>query len=400
MEAQVTQIRDQLVAVQAAIESNATQSNNLFQLRQFNGLPNEDINEWLSRFEALAKFNNWSNAKRLNAVSLSLGGAAKAWYDAQTAETVNDLTTLINALKNRFGTQTLEFLFRQELFARKQGVNEPLSIYTEDILRKGQRIGLSDKDIMNIFISGLSDEIKNHVILNQPETFAEAENLARLRDAVSKSGKVSNQNTAIQNSVQEQRIKELESQVNLLVSLAAQKTTSNSVSQPVQAIAASNFDSEISKNPFLLPSAPERPATNPFKAETNSHDNCLKAVDVISLMNASFQNNQAQNRQNRQGSARGRNLRTRDGRPICNRCQGIGHVARNCATPQPQSNMFSPQPPRFQYQPRFNQQQQFRPQPRYQQQPQFQPQQFQQQPQFQNTQQQNLNEMGSSQWGN
>ena len=63
--------------------------------------------------------------------------------------------------------KTLEFLFRQELYARKQGPTEPLSMYTEDIIKKSQRLALSDKDLMNVFINGLFDEIKNHVILNQ-----------------------------------------------------------------------------------------------------------------------------------------------------------------------------------------------------------------------------------------
>ena len=165
MEEVVSEIQTQLTAVQAALEGN-TQSG-LFQLRSFNGLPNEDINEWLSRFETLAKFHNWSQAKRLNALPLSLGGPAKAWYDTMPPETVGDFRTLTQGLKERFGSQSLEFLFRQELFARKQGPSEPLSLYTEDVIRKCQRLGLSDKDLMNAFINGLCEDTKNHVILSQ-----------------------------------------------------------------------------------------------------------------------------------------------------------------------------------------------------------------------------------------
>ena len=133
-----------------------------------------------------AKFHNWSQAKRLNALPLSLGGPTKAWYDTMPPETVGDFRTLTQGLKERFGSQLLEFLFRQELFARKQGPSEPLSFYTEDVIRKCQRLGLSDKDLMNAFINGLCEDTKNHVILSQPKSFAEAENLARLREAVSK----------------------------------------------------------------------------------------------------------------------------------------------------------------------------------------------------------------------
>ena len=104
---------------------------------------------------------------------------------------------------------------------------------------------------MNIFISGLSTEIKNHVILNQPKSFAEADNLARLRDAVSKSSREATPSNAVANSVQEQRIKELESQVNLLVSLAAVKTNQNFVDPPpMQSLATNQPGPKPSINPF------------------------------------------------------------------------------------------------------------------------------------------------------
>ena len=62
MEEAVGELQTRLTAVQAALEGNL--QSGLFQLRSFNGLPNEDINEWLSRFETLAKFHTWSNAKK------------------------------------------------------------------------------------------------------------------------------------------------------------------------------------------------------------------------------------------------------------------------------------------------------------------------------------------------
>ena len=135
------------------------------------------------------------------------GGPVKAWFDNQPEETTGDFKLLTEGLRTRFGSQTLEFLFRQELYARKQGPTEPLSMYTEDIIKKSQRLALSDKDLMNVFINVLCDEIKTHVILNQPKSFAEAENLARLREAVSKNSGVSNSLTVAQFVLQEQRIK-------------------------------------------------------------------------------------------------------------------------------------------------------------------------------------------------
>ena len=93
MEATVNELQTQVSAIQMALERNLQSS--LFQLHSFNGLPYEDKNEWLSRFEALATFHSWSNAKKVNALPLSLGGPAKAWFGTQCHETKADVTALL-----------------------------------------------------------------------------------------------------------------------------------------------------------------------------------------------------------------------------------------------------------------------------------------------------------------
>ena len=223
---QVIELQTQMTAVQAALEGNA--QSGLFRQPPFHGFPNEDVNEWLLKFERLSKFYGWSNAKKLGALPLLLGGTALAWFQTLPAESVADFKTLTDELKSRFGAQNLEFIFRQELYARKQGPNEPLSLYTEDVIKKCQRLSLSENEMMNVFINGLVDDLRNHVILGQPKAFAEAENLARLRNAVIRASGVSSPLTASQdkNALQERKIKELEGQVDLLMSIAA-KTTNN-----------------------------------------------------------------------------------------------------------------------------------------------------------------------------
>ena len=189
----------------------------------------------------------------MGALPLLFGGTALAWFKTLPDETINDYPTLIDELKTRFGAQNLEFIFRQELYARKQGQNEPLLMYTEDVIRKCQPLSLSDNGMMNMFINGLNNKIRTHVILNQPKSFAEAENLARLRNAVANSTGFSNPATATaQSASQEQKIKELEGQVNLLMTLAAQKKDPSFSAKPVQAFEAKT-PSVVKNhtNPFL-----------------------------------------------------------------------------------------------------------------------------------------------------
>ena len=395
--ATVNELQTQMTAIQAALEGNA--QSGLFRQAPFCGGPNENVHEWLTKFERLSKFYNWSNAKKLGALPLLLGGTALAWFQTLPDETINDFATLTDELKTRFGAQNLEFIFRQELYARKQGQNEPLSMYTEDVIRKCQRLSLSDNDMMNVFINGLNNEIKTHVILNQPKSFAEAENLARLRNAVGNSTGFSNTATATAQAVsQEQKIKELEGQVNLLMTLAAQRKDPNFSAKPVQAFEAKT-PSVVKKhtNPFL-----------PFSAQHQSE--CGSEIasakqEIIAAFESRFQGNQVPKGRGKQhpgvqNVSRGRNLRTTDGQPICNSCQRVGHVSKYCSF----RSQFPVSPPSGQYQHQFQPQpsfQQYYQQPPFQQHPPFQQQpRFQSQSNFGGKNQLPLNGAGSSQWGN
>ena len=207
---------------------------------------------------------------------LLLGGAALAWFQTLPAESISDYETLINELKSRFGAQNLEFIFRQELYARKQGPKEPLSIYTEDVIRKCQRLSLSENEMMNVFINGLVGEIKNHVILGQPKTFAKAENLARLRNAVKNASVVSSVLATPQDktALQEKRTKELEGQVNLLMTIAAKSSDKQaSLAQPIQAAP------KIQSSPFL----PDHPPPVPLVSEIQ-----LLQSELIAAMDVRF----------------------------------------------------------------------------------------------------------------
>ena len=390
MNATVNELQTQMTAVQAALAGTGQAS--LFKPRPFSGLPSEDINEWLMKFERFAKFYNWSNAKKLGAMTLLLDGPALAWFHTQTAETVANFQSLADALKARFGAQNLEFIFRQELYSRKQGRNEPLSVYTADVIKMCQRLGIGDKDMMNIFINGLTDEIKNHVILNQPDTFAKAENLARLRDAVTRNSSVRDSLTVARNISQENRIKELEGQVSLLVSMASQSKSQKVSVQPIQAI-ASGISADFSVNPNTFEYESLSPHASAIQKELSGFKKeMLAAIDAKFAREGQKPEKGKFSQQQRKGysGARGRNLRTTDGQPICNNCQRVGHVARYCRSQVPLQQQQ--QPAAF-----FPQQQQ-------------QPQQPQSLPHNQGAYnqgnysqggypQQNLNGAGPSQWG-
>ena len=317
----VHELQSQMSAMQAALEGNSQSS--LFKPKMFNGFPTEDVNEWLLQFERYSKFYSWSNQKRLNAISLLLGGSALAWFRTLPDDITSDFNELVEELKKRFGSQSLEFLFRQELYARKQGPSEPLALYTEDIIRKSQRLSLSDKDMMNIFVNGLNESTKTHVILNQPKTFADAENLARLRDSVSKTSAPSFPQMPSSIPPQEQRIKELEGQVNLLFSIA----NKNACLEMPQSHIVSAAPNPATNNTV---SAPMHSINPPADLQNFKHDIIAAIQTGLKDAHRSSQNSNQTKFMPPGALVRGRNLRTNDGRPICNICNRVGHVARYC----------------------------------------------------------------------
>ena len=146
--------------MQAAIQG--TSHSDLFKLPTF---PQQDLREWIKKFEQISKFYSWSNARKINVIPLALSGPARTWFYTLPEETTHDLESLLYELEERFGAESLEFLFRQELYSRKQGVDEPLSTYREDIIKKCQRLSLSDNDLMNIFINWLNERLRKSIIL-------------------------------------------------------------------------------------------------------------------------------------------------------------------------------------------------------------------------------------------
>ncbi len=197
-----------------------------------------------------------------------------------------------------------------------------------------------------------------HVILNQPKSFSEAENLARLRDSVRKTSNASSALSVA--NPQDQKIKELEGQINLLLSIAKQKNSAP-VSQPVQAFDPIVFNQQNQQtqqiSEFQSMSEIASASMPDFKNEI------IAAIQTgfSNAQSSTFRGNPRQDQVSR-GGARGRSLRTMDGQPVCNNCHRVGHVARYCWSRQPQQPqyqmperpIFQQQVPQQQFAPRFN----------------------------------------------
>ena len=103
---------------------------------------------------------------------------------------------LVQAFKDQFINPASVWLWRQQLSARKQTETADYACY---IRRLCKHLNLSAAKTMHYFIQGLRPNLKNHVIIVQPKGFAEAENLANLKEAVSiKTANIAQQKLEVQ----------------------------------------------------------------------------------------------------------------------------------------------------------------------------------------------------------
>ena len=205
---------------------------------------------------------------------------------------------------------------RQELTQRKQRSNEAVADFSADIRRQCQRLRLSKPEWMHIFIQGLRTEIRSHIVLQQPDTFEQAEHMAKLKEAVLKP----------------------DSQAQLSPNALAQALISQLQKPQPEAPTVAAF----SANTSPLPSTNFSP---PPQREIPLTESAVRAIFQQELRQA-FRNNpntprgsyqRSDYRDNRpnynnRNDNQFRNRRTPQGYPICNTCNRRGHTSYNCQT--------------------------------------------------------------------
>lgn len=178
----------QVAALTAAIKSNSQHVPTGYNTKPpvFRGEGTDDLDQFLQSFNLYADFYNWSDPMRLKALPLNLQGRAKIWFNSLETASFTSYPELVKLLKDHFNSGASEWLVREELDQRKQGQNESVTNYSDDIRRLCQRLNLPKTEWRHAFVRGLRSELRSHVVPQQPATYEQAENLAALKEALSK----------------------------------------------------------------------------------------------------------------------------------------------------------------------------------------------------------------------
>ena len=140
----------------------------------FHGYDTEDINRWLDKIE------NYLKLRRIDLTSPT----AEDYHYSLSPEEKDSFANLRDSLRDRFANDNQSWIIWQAVSTRQQGAMESLDTYLTDLTNKFRRLKIADADKMRYFVQGLRPEIRETVLLKQPRTFREAEEMARLACAV------------------------------------------------------------------------------------------------------------------------------------------------------------------------------------------------------------------------
>lgn len=130
-----------------------------------------------------------------------------------------------------YATKDRTWVKRQRLITRRQGPNEQLSDYINDMHELFSGLQVTEVDRVTFFIEGLLPSIKIEVLKKMPETLLEAEECARTLDSIMKNKRVSQHS---ENGQMERLINAL--MINGQVPAAATGTSAQPVDQQIQSI--------------------------------------------------------------------------------------------------------------------------------------------------------------------
>ena len=295
----------QLTALTQSLQQGQSQSSSGYSAKPptFHGDGIESVDQFLSSFERHADFFGWTPVKRLRALPLSLVGHANIWFTSLDSDSYRTYDELTGLLREQFNSPASQWLARQQLNQRKMAPSESVADYSADIRRRCQLLRIPKAEWLHVFISGIRSDIKQHLVLQQPQTFEQAEQQAKLKEAVSTPDPVATQTHQIAQAL-----------------LSQLQKSSPTTSQPQQVAA-------FSTAPHLADRGAEEPLTP-------SSIRAIVQKEIRQALREQAQNSgrQPAPRYNARGNNQFRNRRTAQGHPICNTCNRAGHISYNCPT--------------------------------------------------------------------
>lgn len=154
-------------------------------VKQYSGTQTGCPKEWIATYERFSLLKGWDNETKGMAMPLYLKDTALSWYEEQEETLLTDFKSLKHAFLDRFQLTRTQILTELDvLAARKQARSETVDEYLADIARKCKRLKRTKDQEFECALQGLLPHIKQHVLLQQPETIEDIRRVGALCELV------------------------------------------------------------------------------------------------------------------------------------------------------------------------------------------------------------------------
>ena len=292
---------------------------NLMRPKEFDG--KEPVNSYLAHFNVCAEFNNWNDDERKSWLQWSLKDRARqVLWDVPSGITLN-YTELSKALRQRFGSDHQQEIYKIELENRKRKTGESVSDLMQDVRRlmvlgySSEQSSMWESVAINSFLSSLGDpQLALEIRKRSPATLDAAYRDALLLEGYYKISeeKQDNDRTKRRDQARSTRVandsvefeKENSFQKELL---ACQKTMQNQLTQMMQ----QQSQQQQAYLDFMRKNSNQRQIPHHFETQTDRVPN-VEARNV------------------EQTSVKGNRMRRPRSEVQCYACNEFGHFAREC----------------------------------------------------------------------
>lgn len=136
--------------------------------RRFAGKAEEDVDEWLTHYERVSKYNRWNAADRLANIVFYLDGTALTWFEnREGTETLATWERCVEEIRKRFGDSAAKKKKAEQiLLQRAQVPGETCTTYIEDILKlcRVVDIRMPEEDRVGHVLKGIAEDVYNFLI--------------------------------------------------------------------------------------------------------------------------------------------------------------------------------------------------------------------------------------------
>jgi len=151
----------------------------------FTGLPTQDAEKWLKKFNYYTTFRGLTPATSLQLFKLLMTDAAADWLESLPVATKNDITPLTAAFNERFAASDIyRWQKAAEVWSRQQSDTESVDTFMTDVLNKAKRVPIDDVNLLRFaIIKGLKASVKQHVLQSGANDLDSVMKAARIAEA-------------------------------------------------------------------------------------------------------------------------------------------------------------------------------------------------------------------------